>query len=287
MSAIEVRKQPFLIPILTLVLVLVWLRPVDTLAERYVDDGFKRALVTFATARVINAAISFAKEAEVSFQAGAGGSIKPGAALDPLDDMVEQFSTIMLAATVSFAIQSILIAVFGAAPVRVLLALLLVAWMVQKWRGREAPWWLPRLALALVCLRLAIPFVALASETTYQLLLADSYQSAQAQIQTIESPESAVRPDEGIMERARRWWAQIADLGKNIEEVRAKAQGMVEHLVRLAAVFIVQTIVLPILFLWVMLWLYRGLAGSALFASATRRSTPGTTVRNGNAPAVA
>ncbi len=259
------RGRALLIPILALVLIVVWLRPIDSAAERYVEDGFKRALVTFATARVLNAALSFAQEAELSFQAGAGGSVKPGAVLDPLDDMIEQFSTIMLAATMSFAIQNLLILVFSAWPIRVLLSLLLVAWMVQSWRRRDAPAWVPKLALALVCLRLAIPFIAFASEATYQMLLDGPYQAAQAQIQTVESPEAAARPDEGVLDRARRLWAQTTDLGKNIDEIRAKAQGMVEHLVRLAAVFIVQTIVLPILFLLAMVWLYRALAGLPVF----------------------
>ncbi len=264
-------KKILLVPLLALLLILVWSRPLDTFAEEHAEAGFKRALVTFASARALNALISFAQEAEVGVQIGAGASIKPGAVLDPLDDLVEQFSAIMLAATLSFAAQRTLILLFSAWPLGLLLSLALVAWSIQRWRNRDAPWWLPKVALALLCLRLAIPVVALASEATYQLLLNDGkYQEAQAQLQSVEEPDAAGAADEGFLERSRRWWAQGADIGKRISAVKAQVQGLVEHLTRVAAVFIVQTIVLPIVFLWGVWWLYRILAGMPLFQSTRR-----------------
>src|SRR6478752_5976326 len=117
----KLQHKAVLISILVVMLASVWLRPLDATAREYVDTGFKRALVTFASARALNALISLAQSATVSVQVGAGGSIQPGAVLDPIDDLVEQFSLVMLAATLSFAIQSLLISVLGAWPISVLL----------------------------------------------------------------------------------------------------------------------------------------------------------------------
>ncbi len=255
------RRKMLGVLILALLLALVWFRPLDTVAEQYTESGLKRAFATFAAARGMNAVISVLQ----SFQIGAGASFQLGAVLDPLDDLVEQFSAIMLAVTLSFATQSLLIDVSGAWPVSVLLTILFLAWGAFHLKSRPPPGWLPRLALGLLCLRLAVPMAALGSEVTYRLLLASKYEASQAQIKIAEVPDIGVQAGEGIAERVKRWWAQSTDIGKKIEALKARADGWVEHIVRLTAVFIVQTIVLPLLFLWAMLWLYHVL--SALFCA--------------------
>lgn len=242
---------------LALLLALLWFRPVDTVAEQYTESGLKRAVATFAAARAMNAAISVLQSASINVQVGAGGALQLGAVLDPLDDLVEQFSALMLAATLSFATQRLLIEVSGAPPVSVLLAVLFLAWGAFHFLNRAPPGWLPRLALGLLCLRLAVPAAALGSEVTYRLLLAQEYETSQAQIEIVEVPEVETKTDEGLVEKIKRWWARSADIGKNIEALRTRAGSWADHIVRLAAVFMVQTVVLPLLFLWVMIWLYR------------------------------
>lgn len=243
--------------ILALLLALVWFRPLDAVAEQYTESGLKRAFATFAVARGMNAAISVLQSVSINFQIGAGASLQLGAVLDPLDDLVEQFSALMLAATLSFATQRLLIEVSGAWLVSVLLTVLFLAWSVFYLRNWALPGWLARLALGLLCLRLAVPLAAVGSEVTYRLLLAGKYETSQTQIKSAEVPDVEVQAGEGLAERARRWWTQSTDIGKKIEALKAKADGWVEHFVRLAAVFIVQTVVLPLLFLWAMLRLYR------------------------------
>ena len=250
------RRKMWGVLILALLLALVWFRPLDTVAEQYTESGLKRAFATFAAARAMNATISVLQ----SIQVGAGASIQLGAVLDPIDDLIEQFSGIMLAATLSFATQGLLIDVSGAWPVSMLLTVLFLAWIFFYLRNRVPPGWLPRLALGLLCLRLAVPTLALGSEVTYRLLLAGKYEASQSQIKSAEVPEVEVQAGESRAERFKRWWAQSTDIGKKIETLKARTEGWVEHIVRLAAVFMVQTVVLPLVFLWAMLWLYRVLA---------------------------
>jgi hypothetical protein len=45
-----------------------WLAPLDAPAMRQVDAGLKRALVSFATARLLNAVISVAQGTQASVQ---------------------------------------------------------------------------------------------------------------------------------------------------------------------------------------------------------------------------
>ena len=91
-----------------------WLAPLDAPATRQIDAGLKRALLTFAAARALNSVISVAQATEVSLQPlGVGVTLAPGQLLDPVNDLVELFSNLMLAASVSFGVQKILIGMAG------------------------------------------------------------------------------------------------------------------------------------------------------------------------------
>lgn len=239
--------------LLAVALALVWTAPLDRVAQDYTESGLKRAVATFAAARAMNAVISVLQ----SFQVGVGASVQLGAALDPIDDLVEQFSTLMLAATLSFGTQRLLIEVSGALPFSILLTVVFLAWGAWRGLGRAPPGWLPRIALALLLLRFAVPLAALGSEATYRLLLATKYEDSQARIKAAGIPEAEVQAGESFADTVKRWWAQGADVGKKIAMLNAKVENWVDHLVRLAAIFIVQTIVLPLLFLWLMLRSYR------------------------------
>lgn len=241
-------------------LALAWLRPLDTWAGQQVDAGLKRALATYAAARTLNAVISTVRSVSVSVGVGVGASVNPGAVLEPIDDLVEQFSGLVLAATLSFAAQRLLLEVGAAWPLGLLLSAALVAWLAWWWRA-QPPRWLHGLALGLLCLRLAVPLLALGSEGAYQLVMAGEYQRAQATLQQTPLPETAPAADAGLAERIKRWWSDSTDIAGKVEQLKARADALVAHMVRLAAVFVLQTVVLPLLFLWLLLALYRhGLA---------------------------
>lgn len=246
-------------------LALSWLGTVDTVAKRSTEAGLQRALATYAVARGFNAILSLAMSASVNVQFIAGMQVSPGALLDPLDDLVEQFSLVMLAATVSFAAQRLLIEIGGSWPVSLLLTLVSATWLALRWRRRldgpsgfAGPARVARIAIGLICLRFAVPAVALASEATYQLVMSGTYEAAQSKVKAVEAVEPPEAPRaESRMERIRRWLADKADVAEKIEALRARFDAAIEHLVRLTAVFVVQTIVLPLLFLWLIVRLYR------------------------------
>ena len=80
----------------------------DQAGDRYLRDGFRRALVTFAVARGLNGVISVAQETEVALEpAGVGVTLLPGQILDPVNDLIERFSWVMLASTTSLGLQQL------------------------------------------------------------------------------------------------------------------------------------------------------------------------------------
>jgi hypothetical protein len=272
MPTMSTRNRLLMLFALALVLALAWLRPLDDAATGQVDAGLKRALVTFGTARALNAVISVAQGTEVAVQpAGVGVTFAPGQVLDPVNDLVEQFSTLMLAASVSFGVQRALVGVGGYWAVSLLLTVVALGWAATHWRGRTPPPWLTRLLLVLVLVRFAVPVVALASEASFQLFLAEDYSAGQARIElstdqfsSLNAPADPTRPEESLAERMKRWWSQTADVGKRFDEMKQVAARTVEHIVRLIVVFLMQTLVLPLLLMWALLRLSRLLLGWAV-----------------------
>lgn len=268
--------------LLTLALVLVvggaWLAPLDTGAEIHVQAGLKRALASFAAARALNAVISVVQGTEISVQlAGLGPTFAPGQVLDPVNDLVEQFSTLMLFASVSFGMQLILLKFGSYWAVSALLTLAALACVWLNWRGPALRTWPTRLLIGLLLVRFAIPLVVLGSEAGFQLFLSERYVAGEAKIELsakkltlLSTPPIAPRDGETLGDRFKRWVSQGTDVarqaGQLIDDLKQAASEVVEHIVMLIAVFLIQTLMLPLALLWCLLRLggmLGMLAGSA------------------------
>lgn len=242
---------------LAVVLPLAWLGSLDTLARDYVDSALKRALVTFATARAANAVISVLQETTVAISPlGLGVTTGPGQILDPLNDLVEQFGSLMLAACVSLGIQRVLISVGGYAVVSAVLSAALLLWAVFAWRAHPVPRWVVRLAVLLLFVRFAVPIAALASEAAFRAIMSGEYTEAQSQVDVTSASLKAIGPGteakpEGLIERWKQWYGeQKKDVATDFGELKARAENAVRYIITLMALFVVQTVLLPIGFLW-------------------------------------
>jgi hypothetical protein len=270
------RRPPWaLLATLALLLALSWWPALDRFATGTVDAALTRALAAFAVARGINGAISVAQSAEVSLEpGGVGVSLAPGEVLDPVNDLVEQFSTLMLTASASLGLQKLLVGASGWLPIRIALTLAVLAWIALAWRGSHgaALRWTRLLALGLIALRLAVPLSALASEGVYRALLAEEYERSAAvlddtlalldeQGEALRPPPSA--PDASLLDRARALVGEAGaafDIRGRLAQLEATATAATRHMVNLVAVFTVQTVLLPLGFLWLLL---RGLRAAA------------------------
>lgn len=262
------------------ILALAWFGPLDRLAQEYVESGLKRALITFAAARTANAVISVVQATTVAIQPlGIGVTLSPAQVLDPLNELVEQFSALMLAACISFAIQRVLISIGGYEWVSVFLTVALLAWAWAGWRGGNAPTWLTKAVLVLLLVRFAVPIAALGSEASFRLTMASDYAQAQSAVQATSdemrrmAPES---PTKGTaIERLKDWWdRQKEDIQAYFGQLKEKAENMVRHIVVLMALFVVQTLVLPLFFLWLVQRLFRSALTAPRSAAAAPRYPP-------------
>jgi len=251
-----------------------WLGPMDASASGHAEAGLKRALATFAAARVLNAAISVVKGTELAATpAGIGVTLTPGQVLDPIDDLIEQFSALMLAASVAFGIEIALIRIGGHWAVSLALSALAAAWTWRTWRGSPRLPWLDRLLVGALLVRFAVPLVVLGSEVGFHAFLQKDYAAGQAAIETSASQiDARVAPppsaEKSLADRLKSWLDRGPDVTGRIAELKAAAASAVDHVVRLIVVFILQTLVIPLLLLWALVRLGKMLATHAPRAPA-------------------
>ena len=71
----------------------------DATSRDYAQKSLSRALVTYAAARTLNGVVSVAQGTEIALEPGGVGVVlTPGQVLDPINDLVERFSSVMLVA---------------------------------------------------------------------------------------------------------------------------------------------------------------------------------------------
>ena len=147
--------------LLLAILALSWWGTLDEVASVRTHAALQRALVTFALTRTLNGAISVAQGTELAFEpAGVGVVVSAGEILDPLNDLVEQFSWLALLAATSLGIQIMLGEMFATLPVNVVLSVAIVLSIVALWwpseRGSTVRAALLRLTATFIFLRFAV-----------------------------------------------------------------------------------------------------------------------------------
>lgn len=159
----QIARRVILVLSLATMVLCSWLKPLDSTAIQQVDAGMRRALISFAAARTLNAVISVAQGTEVSLQpVGFGLNLTPGQILDPVNDLVEQFSNLMLAASVAFDVQKVLIVISGYWMISLVLTTVALGWTWHYFRQQPSAW-LSRMLVILLMLRFAVPTIRRAS----------------------------------------------------------------------------------------------------------------------------
>ncbi len=248
---------------------------VDDAAEEYAEDAFRRALVTFAVARTLNGVISLAQGTELALEpGGVGVNLGVGEVLDPINDLVEQFSGVMLVATSSLGLQNVLLKMtrwwgFTAALCLAGAAAVILLW----WPGMAERRYVvtgTNLLVMTLALRFIVPSLIIATNTVATHFLEPEQRTATAALEatsaTIEDLNAGAAPalppgDESFMDRLgttiRDTWRSM-DVEARLDRLRMATANASEHIVNLIVLFVLQTIILPIVFVWLVLELLKG-----------------------------
>ncbi len=255
----------------------------DDTGQRYAGAAFTRALVTFAVARTLNGVISVAQGTEVAIEpGGVGVNFTVGQMLDPINDLVERFSAVMLVATSSLGLQNILLRMtmwWGTSLALILAAVFALA--ALWWRRLDESSLRPvamRLLLGTVFLRFAVPILVIGSNLVFDTFLAaeqaaatEALEATHTEIEQIN--EEAATPatateDQSVIDRLGSMLdssLQVMNIGDRLDRLRDRVSNASEHIINLIVIFLLQTIILPLVFLWIFVELLKMLASRAAF----------------------
>jgi hypothetical protein len=235
-------------------------------AQSATDRVFRQALLTYAAARSLDAAVSLAEGTELALEPGGIGiTVSAGEILEPLDDLVEQFSSLMLVSTTSLGIQSLLLRASAWGWLTTLLIVALLARVGAAFAPERVPARaraiLAKTTVLLLIARFAVPAYALGTTVLFERFLQPGQEEA---VQALEETSTDVREMEqldadeiepGLAGRVSRWFSgaiERLDVSQRVEQLRDRIGEAVDHLVHLMVVFVLQTLVLPVAFLWLL-----------------------------------
>jgi hypothetical protein len=244
--------------LLASLIALSWTGFADQEAQSATTTTLKRALATYAIARGLNGVISVAQGTEIAIApVGIGLTITVGEILDPLNDLVERFSWLVLVACASLATQLLLSELLANVWVSAIMTFSLVVYLTTLW-------WPPAYAMrtaalrtctVLVFARFVFAAVTLVSGWIDQGLLAERQEAAVAQItltrdhlQDLQTQPSS-DTDASVLQRLGDFideQRQALDIESRLENLANAVEEAIEDLVRLMVLFLVQTIIIPI-----------------------------------------
>ena len=249
---------------------------IDRASEAQAENALKNALVTFAVARTLNGVISAAQGTEVALEPGGVGVVlSVGEVLDPINDLIERFSAVMLVAASSLGLQALLLNITGWWGVSAFLVAAAAAFLVTIWApgSAVADYTVPALRVLLIGLfvRFAVPVLIVGTTLISDVFLVPEQEAATAILETTtanveelnQETQAASTTDQSLMDRL----GEIIDDSLESIQVRERltllkesAARASEHIVSLIAIFVLQTIILPLFFLWLFVEGLKGIA---------------------------
>ena len=253
-------------------LLIAQLGALDNAGIEHTEKGLSRALVTYGISRGLNGIISVVQGTEVAIEpVGVGMTFTPGQILDPVNDLIERFSTVVLVSGTAFGIQRVLLDIVATNTFSLIVAILVIIAVGILWFARSLPLSIKipiyRAAIIFLIIRLSVPAMAITTESFYEHFLAPQYQESSQQLlfatdqlndirSKSEGVSESANEDKSLLESAKDLYRSATsafDMDQHIEEFKAAAESISEHAIRLIVVFVFQTIILPLGSLWLIL----------------------------------
>ncbi|TLS77091.1 hypothetical protein FE236_04680 [Mariprofundus erugo] len=236
----------------------------DRMANSYFSTAMQSATIAYATTRGLNAVVSVAKESRLELApAGVGVSIAAGQLLDPIDDMTERLSSLLVAAIASLGIQKIGFAIASAIALKGIAAVLLI--MIPLLWIKAPPSLMAtaiKICLVLLLLRFMLPVTALISAAIYTGWLQPIMDDAVAKLGIVSASYHEIsqlppQQQQGFFSSMTSSAADSIDRIRQLfADLVAQAEGIITALLQLMtawlAMFVIQVLLLPLAMLWLM-----------------------------------
>ena len=241
----------------------------DSMTDTYYREAITKAGVAYATCRVINASVSIIKESTLQLEpAGVGISLAVGQTLDPIDDMTERLSDVLVTAITSLGVQKLAYEISVSFVPRMLLfflfALSILLWFENE-RLTSLQKTVTRIIVLLIIARLCLPISSVADEYLHRHFFADQISEANEKLavgsaELDKLKDLSLQETDGILgtiENSASFLKQKTTEFKNaLVATVANAGDIIENLLKLtylyAGVFLIQVVILPLLSFWLL-----------------------------------
>ncbi|MDF1881628.1 hypothetical protein JHD50_09985 [Sulfurimonas sp. MAG313] len=254
-----------------------FLKPVDDFSSVQLDKAFARSITVFAIVRTLNGLISVLQGTEVyATPAGVGVNFAVGQILDPMNDILERFSWIMLMSSVSLGIQELMLNLGQTQLIQGFLALSALGLLMSLW---IPPLWhkkgfnlVFKTFIIFSFLRFFVPLSILLTEGIYTYGLHTQYEEAKSSLELSQrQTENIIHKINTSQNQYKTSWLESLNLNQQIQSFKLKMQVLwndlklkfnhaIEYMLTLIAIFIVQSVLFPLLFLWIAMKLFKWLA---------------------------
>ena len=230
----------------------------DQATDTYFHEAISKGGVSYATCRIINASVSIIKESNLHLEpAGVGLSLAVGQALDPIDDMTERLSDVLVTAITSLGVQKLAYEI-GISLIPPVLAVFLFFFALLIWFNTTKLVLLhktvTRFALLIVLARFFLPLASIANNfinTQFFVPQIDAVNKKLAldlqeldKLKNISLPKSILGAGSFLKE-------QSSDFKKALAAVTNNMGGLIESLLTLTFLYVgillIQVIFLPLL----------------------------------------
>ena len=248
----------------------------DDATDAYFRTAITKAGLSYATCRVINASVSVIKDSSLHLQpAGVGVSLAVGQVLDPIDDLTERVSDILVTAITSLGVQKLAYEI-GVSLVPPLLAIFMLALSLLVWlesrKIRLLQNALIRLALLFLIARFCLPLSALVNEFINENFFHDRITDARGKLSAnstqLDKLKNFTLPDTGILGTGSFLRKKNVELSDALTEIAENMGELIDNLLQLAflyvGIFLIQVIILPLLAFYVLLKLSNALLATSI-----------------------
>ncbi len=247
---------------------------IDTKGESIVTDSLSSAIKVFAVAKGLNGAISLAQGTEIN---AAILTISVGEVLDPINDLVEQFSWIMLASITSLGIQKILLNFVSGDIFTIIVIVFIVIlniWMFIRFSNdikiRDIFF---RVTIVLIFLRFSIPIMSMLNSFVYEHYVKNDYnieinqnlinKSAEninnITQQTIEDKQTISEKDNSLVDSITQTFNSVTNnifnlnyYKNKVNEYQKTTEKTSDYILNLIVAFSFKTIFFPLVFLFLL-----------------------------------
>ena len=242
----------------------------DSKTDAYFSEAITSAGVAYATCRIINASVSVVKGSSLNLEpAGIGVTLAVGQALDPIDDMTERVSDVLVTAITSLGVQKLAFEIgVSIAPQLLAVFLLIFSILIMFEPERIAPLrkTLMRLMFFVLIARFALPISAMANNYLQDHFFSEKISGANQELALGASEldkllQFSLPKVDGVLGTIKNNAAFIQQKSVEFKDAIvatvSNAGNIIENLLKLAflyvGIFLIQVIALPMLIFWLLI----------------------------------